>query len=149
MGFLRDWFIKGREGCCPYYPEAWPHGHFSMVDIRDVCAQHIACLEQPTAAGRYLSLVDCGAWTDLDKLMHDIYPAMPLSEPVPEPVVSRFEKPIVNPVVTGWDLSRMQSLGIHTRSVRQILEESLAFFRERGGSQRRRPLYQDTLIHAA
>lgn len=52
LGFLRDWFVKGRETCCPWYPEGWPHGHFSMVDVRDVCAQHIACLEQPEATGR-------------------------------------------------------------------------------------------------
>jgi len=135
LGFLRDWLIKGREGCCPYYPEGWPHGHFSMVDVRDVCAQQITCLEHPEAAGRYLSLVECDGWTELDKLMREVYPAMPLSAPVPEPVVSRFGEPIAHPIITRWDLSRMQSLGIPTRSVRQILQDSVEFFRDRGELQ--------------
>mmetsp|Transcript_54158 Transcript_54158/g.118628 ORF Transcript_54158/g.118628 Transcript_54158/m.118628 type:complete len:330 (+) Transcript_54158:73-1062(+) len=135
LGFLRDWFLKGRDGCCPWYPEGWPHGHFSMVDVRDLCAQQIACLEQTGATGRYLSLAECDSWTDLDKLMKELYPAMPLSAPVPEPVVSRFGKSIAHPIVTRWDLSRMQSLGILTRSVRQILQESLEFFRDHGELQ--------------
>ena len=132
LGFLRDWFVKGREGCCPWYPDGWPHGHFSMVDVRDVCAQQIACLEQAGATGRYLSLAECGGWTELDKLMNELYPAMPLSAPVPEPVESRFGEPIADPIVTRFDLSRMQSLGVPARSVRQILQESLEFFRARG-----------------
>ena len=135
MGFLREWCIKGREGCCPYYPEAWPHGHFSMVDVRDVGALHIACLEQIDAIGRYLILTECDGWTDLDKLMKELYPAMPLSAPLPEPVVSRCHKPIADPIVTRWDLARMQSLGSPTRSVRQILQQSLEFFRDRGELQ--------------
>lgn len=132
LGFLRDWFLKGREECCPWYPEHWPHGHFSMVDVRDVCAQQIACLEQTESIGRYLSLAECNSWTDLDKLMKELYPAMPLSAPVPEPVVSRFDKQILDPIITRWDLSRMQSLGVPTRSVRQILQQSLEFLRDRG-----------------
>eukprot|EP00928_Gymnodinium_smaydae_P064560 TRINITY_DN47855_c0_g1_i1.p1 TRINITY_DN47855_c0_g1~~TRINITY_DN47855_c0_g1_i1.p1 ORF type:complete len:339 (-),score=41.18 TRINITY_DN47855_c0_g1_i1:130-1146(-) len=132
LGFLRDWFRKGREGCCPYYPEDWPHGHFSMIDVRDLCAQQIACLEQAGATGRYLSLAECDGWTDLDKLMNEVYPSMPLSAPVPEPVASRFGKPIASPMVTRWDLSRMQSLGITTRAVREILQESFEFLRDRG-----------------
>jgi len=135
LAFLRDWFNKGREGCCPYYPEGWPHSHFSMIDVRDVCAQQIACLEQTGAAGRYLCLAECDSWTELDKLMKELYPAMPLSAPIPEPVVSRFGKPIADPIATRWDLSRMKSLGIPSRSVRQILQQSLDFFRERGELQ--------------
>merc|ERR1712032_1477663 len=113
-------------------PEGWPHGHFSMVDVRDMCAQQIACLEQTWATGRYLSLAECDGWTDLDKLMKELHPAMPLSAPVPEPVVSRFGKPISDPIVTRWDFSRMQGLGVPTRSVREILQQSLEFFRDRG-----------------
>ena len=125
LGFLRDWFVKGREGCCPWYPDGWPHGHFSMVDVRDVCAQQIACLEQAGATGRYLSLAECGGWTELDKLMNELYPAMPLSAPVSEPVESRFGEPIADPIVTRFDLSRMQSLRASS-SVRQILQEGLS-----------------------
>jgi len=132
LGFLRDWFSKGREGCCGYYPDGLAWGHFSMSDVRDVCALKIACLEQSGAAGRYLCLAECDGWTDLDKLMKEIYSAMPLSAPVPEPVTSRFGKPIAEPIVTHWDLSQMQSLGIPYRSVREILQQSLDFFRERG-----------------
>lgn len=67
--------------------------------------------------------------------MKELYPAMPLSASVPEPVVSRFGKPIADPIVTGWDLSRTHSLGVGMRPVRQILEESLEFFRDRGELQ--------------
>ena len=45
---------------------------------------------------------------------------------------SRFGEPIADPIVTRFDLSRMQSLGVPARSVRQILQESLEFFRARG-----------------
>ena len=89
-------------------------------------------LEQAGATGRYLSLAECGGWTELDTLMNELYPAMPLSAPIPEPVESRFGKPIADPIVTRFDLSRMQSLGVPPRSVRQILQESLEFFRVRG-----------------
>ena len=135
LGFLRDWFAKGREECCPWYPDAWPHCHFSMVDVRDLCAHQIACLEQSEASGRYLSLTECDGWTELDKLMKELYPPMPLSAPVPEPVVERFGEPIADPIVSRWDLTRMKSLGVQVRPVRQVLEESLAFFRERGELQ--------------
>ena len=62
------------SGQYPFVPPMW----FPMVDVRDVAAAHVACLENPAARGRYLTCNGHGWLMDLANYAREKYPELPI-----------------------------------------------------------------------
>ena len=111
----------------------------SFVDVRDCAAMHVAALEKPEAAGRYMCVrgtpterrTYAGAvvyasthWNDIYALVRELHPAMPAFAPCDgEPVVP-----------TSFDLSKANGL-LHVeqmRDVRTILRDALDDLKSKG-----------------
>ena len=94
----------------------------SFIDVRDCAAHHVAALTDPSASGRYMSLVESLHWNDIFVMLKELHPSMPEVKPCDgEPITP-----------TQFDLTRMNSLGVEVRSVRTILEDALADLKARG-----------------
>uniref|UniRef100_A0A7S0RBV1 Flavanone 4-reductase n=1 Tax=Pyramimonas obovata TaxID=1411642 RepID=A0A7S0RBV1_9CHLO len=91
-----------------------PNDSMSFIDVRDTAAHHVACIEQDTAKGRFISVVESCHWNDIMKMLKEIRPTMPAVAPCDgEPV-----RP------TQFDSTKMDSLGVKVLSVREILKSA-------------------------
>ena len=117
MGALHRWITGGR-------PSA-PNDSMSFVHVRDCAAMHVAAIENDNASGRYFSLVESWHWNDILATLKDLYPEIRLDEP--------FEykgEDAITP--TKFNPERMNSLGVKAATMKEILEESLEFFKSVG-----------------
>ena len=84
---------------------------------------HVAAMENPSASGRYMSLIESWHWNDIAAELKRLNPAMP--------AMKLYDgDDIVTP--TKFNLDKMNSLGIKTKSVRETLEDSVAYLKEVG-----------------
>ena len=115
MGALFKWLTGGK-------PTA-PNDSMSFIHVRDCAAMHVAALENDNASGRYFSLVESWHWNDILKELQGCYPNMPK--------FTLYQgEDIVRP--TRFDPERMNSLGVGLTGMKEILEESVEFFKSAG-----------------
>ncbi|KAL7543256.1 hypothetical protein ACHAXR_012562 [Thalassiosira sp. AJA248-18] len=117
MGTLHRWITGGR----PFAP----NDSLSFIHVRDCAAMHVAAMENANASGRYFSLVESWHWNDILTTLKELYPAITLSKEF-----KYSGEDIVSP--TQFNLDRMNSLGVTVMGMKEILRESVEFFKSVG-----------------
>jgi len=117
MGSFYKWITGGR-------PSA-PNDSMSFIHVRDVAAMHVSAMENANASGRYFSLVESLHWNDILSMLKDIYPAIPLN--------TQFKYQGDDLIIpTKFNLERMNSLEVKVMSIKDILKDSVDFFKDAG-----------------
>jgi len=100
-----------------------PNDSISFIDVRD-CAEHHVAAYEGQYEGRFMSVVESWHWNDVIACMKTCHPSMKLPKPVEEGVV------VARP--TQFDRSRIDSLGISVRSMKEVIEENVEYCRSMG-----------------
>ena len=115
MGTLLGW-LQGKKSSAP-------NDSMSFIHVADCAAMHVAAMENPSASGRYMSLIESWHWNDIAKELKRLNPAMP--------EMKLYEgDDVVRP--TKFNLDRMNSLGVRVKSVQETLEDSIVYFKKIG-----------------
>ena len=115
MGTLLGW-LQGKKS------EA-PNDSMSFVHVCDCAAMHVAAMENPSASGRYMSLIESWHWNDIARELKRLNPSMP--------EMKLYDgDDVVTP--TKFNLDKMNSLGIKVKSVQETLEDSVAYLKKVG-----------------
>lgn len=86
------------EGSTP----AMPSNGFSVIDVRDVAAMHVAALKQPETAGqRYLAASDYVPFPEVGRILAEAYP----------------ERQITQKIVPDWIIKLLARFGGPTRQI--------------------------------
>mmetsp|Transcript_2304 Transcript_2304/g.3937 ORF Transcript_2304/g.3937 Transcript_2304/m.3937 type:complete len:349 (-) Transcript_2304:67-1113(-) len=99
-----------------------PNDSMSIIDVRDLAALHVACVERSDASGRYFGVNRSFPWEEILGTFKTVYPAYSIPP--------RFEGDANTP--TQFDCSRRDSLGIPLRGLEDTVKDLVAFFTERG-----------------
>jgi dihydroflavonol-4-reductase len=84
---------------------ALPSNGFSVIDVRDVAAMHVAALQQPQSAGhRYLATSDYTPFPEVGRILREAYP----------------DRQITQRIVPDWII---RVLALFGGSVRQIIND--------------------------
>jgi len=65
---------------CYVGAETYPNSSFGWVNVKDVANAHILAFENPSANGRYLMVERVAHYSDILKILRDLYPTMQLPE---------------------------------------------------------------------
>lgn len=60
--------------------ESYPNVAAGLVDVRDVANAHILAFENPAANGRYLTVGAIVHFSEVIKILHELYPTLHLPE---------------------------------------------------------------------
>lgn len=114
MGSLHRWITGGRSTAL--------NDSMSFIGVRDCAAMHVAAMENANAKGRYFSLVESLHWNDLLVTLKELYPGIVLDENF------KYEgEDIIAP--TQFNLEKMNSLGVKVMGIKEILMDSVEFFK--------------------
>merc|ERR1719375_1739982 len=117
MGALHRWMTGGRRTA--------PNDSMSFVHVKNCAAQHVSAMESDGTSGRYFSLVESWHWNDILVTLKEIYPDIDLD--------SNFlyeGADIVTP--TRFNLQKMDTLGVKVFDIKEILQDSVCFFKDIG-----------------
>jgi len=99
-----------------------PNDYMAFVDVRDCAAHHVAGFEKLEAEGRYLSVGGSWHYKDVFAAFKEAHPEMPGSV--------EFKGEPMTPA--NYDVSKMQTLGVPTRTMGEIIVDLIQHFRFRG-----------------
>lgn len=120
------------EGSTP----AMPSNGFSIIDVRDVAAMHVAALQQPASIGhRYLATSDYVPFPEVGRVLAAAYP----------------ERQITQKVVPDWIIKLLARFGGPTRQIINDIGNEKHFSREKGEKLLGRPFIsgRDAILAAA
>ena len=118
MGALHRWITGGRRTA--------PNDSMSFIHVKDCAAQHVSAMESDGASGRYFSLVDSWHWNDILTTLKEIYPGIDIDSNS-----YLYEgTDIVTP--TKFNLQKMDTLGVRVLNIKELLQDSVAFFKDVG-----------------
>jgi len=120
------------EGTTP----AMPSNGFSIIDVRDVAAIHIAALEQPDSAGeRYLATSDYVPFPEVANILRVAYP----------------ERSVTSKSVPDWIIKLLARFGGPTRQIINDIGNEKHFSRTKGEALLGRPFIsaKDAILSSA
>ena len=101
------------EGSTP----AMPSNGFSVIDVRDVAAMHVAALRQPESAGqRYLATSDYVPFPEVGRILAEAYP----------------DRQITQKIVPDWMIKLLARFGGPTRQIINDIGNEKHFSRDKG-----------------
>ncbi|CAI9774507.1 unnamed protein product [Fraxinus pennsylvanica] len=109
--------------------EPYPNATFGWVNVKDVATAHILAFENPSANGRYLLVESVAHYSEIVKILHELYPALPLPEKCAD------DKPFVPKYQVSKE--KAKSLGIEFTSLKESIKETVESLKEKnffGGS---------------
>ncbi|QQR34887.1 NAD-dependent epimerase/dehydratase family protein [Devosia oryziradicis] len=115
---------------------AMPSNGFSVIDVRDVAALHVAALQQPTSIGhRYLATSDYVPFPQVARVLADAYP----------------DRQITNKIVPDWIIKLLARFGGPTRQIINDIGNEKHFSREKGEALLGRPFIsgRDAILASA
>ncbi|XP_049347980.1 phenylacetaldehyde reductase-like [Solanum verrucosum] len=109
--------------------ETYPNSSFGWVNVKDVANAHILAFENPSANGRYLMVERVAHYSDILKILRDLYPTMQLPEKCADD----------NPLMQNYQVSRekAKSLGVEFTTLEESIKETVESLKEKkffGGS---------------
>lgn len=108
------------EGTTP----AMPSNGFSVVDVRDVAAMHVAALQQPRSAGRrYLATADYVPFPEVGRILAETYP----------------DRQITQKIVPDWIIKLLARFGGPTRQIINDIGNEKHYARDKGETLLGRP----------
>ncbi|KAL4205168.1 hypothetical protein AMTRI_Chr01g135970 [Amborella trichopoda] len=101
----------------------YTNGTFGWVNVKDVAEAHILAYEVPSASGRYCLVERVVHFSELVKLLHDLYPEYP----VPQKCVDE------NPFPPKFQVSKKktQTLGVNFTPLEVSLKETVESLKEK------------------
>lgn len=60
--------------------ETYPNSTFAWVNVKDVAHAHILAFENPSASGRYLLVENVAHFSEIVKILRELYPTYKLPE---------------------------------------------------------------------
>ncbi len=115
---------------------AMPSNGFSVIDVCDVAALHVAALQQPTSIGhRYLATSDYVPFPQVARVLADAYP----------------DRQITNKIVPDWIIKLLARFGGPTRQIINDIGNEKHFSREKGEALLGRPFIsgRDAILASA
>jgi len=73
-------FIGKVSFCFIAGSETYPNATFGWVNVKDVALAHILAFENPSANGRYLMVESVAHFSEIVKILRELYPTMKLPE---------------------------------------------------------------------
>jgi nucleoside-diphosphate-sugar epimerase len=104
------------------FSEQIPNDSMSIIDVRDLALLHVACLEQPSASGRYFEVQRSWPWEEILAELAGAYPTYKMPP--------RFEGEARQE--TLFDHTRMESLGVELRPLSTTVRDLVAFLQAQG-----------------
>lgn len=96
---------------------AMPSNGFSVIDVRDVAAMHVAALQHPPSIGqRYLATSDYVPFPDVARILREAYP----------------DRQVTQKVVPDWIIKLLARFGGPTRQIINDIGNEKHFSREKG-----------------
>jgi dihydroflavonol-4-reductase len=96
---------------------AMPSNGFSVIDVRDVAAMHVAALQQPASAGqRYLATSDYVPFPEVGRILREAYP----------------DRQITQKTVPDWIIKLLARFGGPTRQIINDIGNEKHFDRTKG-----------------
>lgn len=120
------------EGSTP----AMPSNGFSIIDVRDVAAMHVAALQQPSSIGqRYLAASDYVPFPEVARILRDAYP----------------DRQIAQRIVPDWIIKLLARFGGPTRQIINDIGNEKHYSREKGEGLLGRPFIsgRDAILASA
>ncbi|WP_316354665.1 NAD-dependent epimerase/dehydratase family protein [Devosia sp.] len=115
---------------------AMPSNGFSIIDVRDVAAMHVAALQQPSSIGRrYLATSDYVPFPEVAQVLREAYP----------------DRQITQKVVPDWIIKLLARFGGPTRQIINDIGNEKHFSREKGETLLGRPFVsgKDAILASA
>lgn len=115
---------------------ALPSNGFSIIDVRDVAAMHVAALQQPSSIGqRYLAASDYVPFPEVARILRETYP----------------DRQITRKIVPDWIIKLLARFGGPTRQIINDIGNEKHFSREKGEGLLGRPFVpgKDAILASA
>ncbi|KAL2540910.1 NAD(P)-binding Rossmann-fold superfamily protein [Abeliophyllum distichum] len=103
--------------------EPYPNATFGWVNVKDVANAHILAFENPSANGRYCLVERVAHFSEIVKMLRELYPTLPL----PEKCVD--DKPFVPTYQVSKE--KAKSLGIEFTSLKESIKETVESLKEK------------------
>ncbi|TVU20742.1 hypothetical protein EJB05_30337 [Eragrostis curvula] len=102
----------------------YPNYSFGWANVKDVALAHVLAFETPSASGRYCMADKVVHFSDVVKIIHDLYPSLP----VPDKCVDD------RPFAPTYQVSRdkIRSLGVELAPFEASLKETIESLKEKG-----------------
>ncbi|KAL6597868.1 hypothetical protein ACP70R_046673 [Stipagrostis hirtigluma subsp. patula] len=97
---------------------------FGWVNVKDVALAHVLAFETPSASGRYCMVDKVIHFSDVVKIIHDMYPSLPVPEKCADD----------QPFAPTYQVSRdkIRSLGVELTPFETSLKETIECLKEKG-----------------
>ncbi|UJW86354.1 NAD-dependent epimerase/dehydratase family protein [Devosia sp. SL43] len=115
---------------------ALPSNGFSIIDVRDVAAMHVAALQQPASVGhRYLATSDYVPFPQVGRILAEAYP----------------DRQITQKIVPDWIIKLLARFGGPTRQIINDIGNEKHYSRDKGEKLLGRPFIsgQDAILASA
>eukprot|EP00927_Polykrikos_kofoidii_P063930 TRINITY_DN5884_c0_g1_i7.p1 TRINITY_DN5884_c0_g1~~TRINITY_DN5884_c0_g1_i7.p1 ORF type:complete len:374 (+),score=53.33 TRINITY_DN5884_c0_g1_i7:95-1123(+) len=116
LGYGLPWFAGIASGRA--MAEKIPNDSMSIIHVDDLAALHVACMEQATASGRYFGVNRSWCWEDI---MLSVQRAFPSYQLPPKDFEGKGK------VVTQFDTTRRDSLGVSLRDLDEIVQDTICY----------------------
>ncbi|CAA3013539.1 cinnamoyl- reductase 1-like [Olea europaea subsp. europaea] len=103
--------------------EPYPNASFGWVNVKDVATAHILAFENPSANGRYLMVERVAHYSEIVKILRELYPTLPLPEKCAD------DKPFMPKFQVSKE--KAKSLGIKFTSLEETLKETVESLKEK------------------
>jgi len=102
----------------------FPNVTIGWVDVRDVVMAHVLAFESPSANGRYCLVEAVAHYSDLLKIIHELYPHLKLADKCADD----------NPFPPAFQVSKekSKSLGVEYRPLKASMKDTIESLREKG-----------------
>jgi nucleoside-diphosphate-sugar epimerase len=104
--------------------ETFPNVSFGWVNVRDVANAHILAYEVPSASGRYCMVDRVAHYSEIVKILHDLYPGIKLPEKCAD------DKPYVRIYKVSKEKSK--GLGINFIPLEESIKETVESLKQKG-----------------
>lgn len=103
--------------------KTFPNSSFGWVNVKDVANAHILAFEVPSASGRYCLVETVAHYSELVKILHELYPSVPL------PDKSVDDKPFAPTFQVSKE--KTKSLGVEFIPLKVSLKETVDSLKEK------------------
>uniref|UniRef100_A0A0V0HXS7 Dihydroflavonol 4-reductase n=1 Tax=Solanum chacoense TaxID=4108 RepID=A0A0V0HXS7_SOLCH len=103
--------------------ETYPNSTFGWVHVKDVALAHILAFENPSANGRYLMVESVAHYSEIVKILRELYPTMKLPEKCAD------DKPFTPTYQVN--VERAKKLGIEFIPLAESLKETAESLKEK------------------
>ncbi|CAN4123162.1 unnamed protein product [Withania somnifera] len=103
--------------------ETYPNSTLGWVNVKDVALAHVLAFENPSANGRYLMVESVAHYSEMVKILRELYPTMRL----PEKCVD--DKPF--PPKYQVNIERAKKLGVEFTPLAESIKETAASLKEK------------------